>query len=117
MARRGGFVWTFNSLVPAMLVFDEVVDQVIEERLEEAAERIEEYMKINAPWEDQTGEAREGLGAEADGKTITLYHSVDYGIWLEVRWSGRYAIILPTIEVMGPEVMAMLGGTMEADFT
>jgi len=29
-----------------------------------------------------------------------------YGIWLEVRNSGAYAIILPTIRTKGREVMA-----------
>lgn len=39
---------------------------------------------------------------------IDLYHTMPYGIWLEVRWNGKYAIILPTIRAMGPEVMSTL---------
>lgn len=70
---------------------------------------VENYMKMNAPWQDQTGNARNGLFArpyrEGDEVGIDLGHSVDYGIWLEVRWSGRYAIINPTIDAMGPIVM------------
>ena len=74
------------------------------------APEVENYMKLNAPWTDQTGNARNGLAARAyeDGDEIgiVLFHQVDYGIWLETRWSGRYAIINPTIDSMGPEVMA-----------
>jgi hypothetical protein len=38
--------------------------------------------------------------------TIFLGHGKDiyYGIWLEVRWGGRYAIILPTIMQFAPQL-------------
>lgn len=73
------------------------------------APEVENYMKMNAPWQDQTGNARSGLFARPfqEGETvgIDLGGSVDYQIWLEVRWSGRYAIIQPTIDAMAPVVM------------
>lgn len=73
------------------------------------APQVANYAKINAPWTDQTGNARNGLTAQPydEGTTvgIILYHQVSYGIWLEVRWAGRYAIINPTIDAMGPKVM------------
>lgn len=73
------------------------------------APSIENWMKTDAPWQDQTGNARNGLFArayiEADEIGIVLGHSVSYGIWLEVRWSGRYAIIQPAIDHWGPQVM------------
>lgn len=77
--------------------------------VQQMAPQVENYAKLNAPWTDQTGAARQGLAARAyrDGKEvgIIVYHQVSYGIWLEVRWSGKYAIINPTIEAMGPVVM------------
>jgi hypothetical protein len=73
------------------------------------APRVENYMKTNAPWEDQTGNARSGLFArayiEGDEIGIVLGHTVPYGIWLEVRFNGRYSIIQPAIDAMGPVVM------------
>jgi len=76
------------------------------------ANNVEEYAKEHAPWENRTGDARNGLRATAEQRlvsyTITLFHTVDYGIWLEVRWDGKYAIILPTIEHMGHELMDRL---------
>jgi hypothetical protein len=74
------------------------------------APQVANHMKTNAPWTDRTGNARNGLAAqpydEGDAVGIVLYHQVSYGIWLEVRWGGRYAIINPTIDVMGPRVMS-----------
>lgn len=64
------------------------------------------YMRTNAKWTDRTGAARNGLNAKVDVKgdtiAIILYHTVPYGIWLEVRWGGRYAIIKPGMAYAGP---------------
>lgn len=77
------------------------------------ATEAEAYMKSNASWTDQTGNARNGLKTQVvvnkNSVAIILHHSVPYGIWLEVRWSGRYAVIMPTIEVMAPRYMALVG--------
>jgi hypothetical protein len=66
------------------------------------AARIEAFAKQNAPWTDQTGNARQGLTArafrEATAVTIVLFGAVHYQIWLEVKNAGRYAIILRTLE-------------------
>lgn len=74
------------------------------------APEVENYAKLNAPWDDQTGNARNGLAARAyqdrDEVGIVLYHQVPYGIWLETRFGGKYAIIEPTIQAMSPKVMA-----------
>lgn len=71
-----------------------------------------QYMRDNAPWTDQTGNARAGLAATTEvttnNITIYLYHQVPYGPYLETRWSGRYQIINPTIEVMAPQLMALV---------
>ncbi len=76
------------------------------------AKRVEAYAKEHAPWQDRTGEARKGLTAKGKQRLvyyeIELFHTVEYGVWLEVRWSGKYAIIQPTLEVMGPELMREL---------
>lgn len=84
------------------------IPKAIDTRLDKLAAEIEAYAKDNAPWDDRTGDAREGLTAEAyhDGSKhgVVLYHTVDYGIWLEIRWSGTYAIILPTIEHFAGQV-------------
>lgn len=82
-----------------------------------AVPRAESYMRENAPWTDQTGNARAGLRARHEKEPLVqheliLYHTMPYGIWLEVRWSGRYAIIVPTLQQMGPEVMQMVSASV-----
>lgn len=73
---------------------------------------LEEYAKTNAPWTDQTANARQSLHTftEVAEDVVTLYlsHGVEYGIWLEVRWAGKYSIIWPTIEAHLPEISKML---------
>ena len=82
------------------------------------AAKIEAYAKIHAPWTDRTANARQGLTARAfrsaTAVTIVLAHLMGYGIWLEVKNQGRYAIILPTLEThYGPLIAAidrLIGG-------
>lgn len=74
---------------------------------------LESHAKQNAPWTDRTSNARQTLNSysEALGREIValyLAHGMEYGKWLEIRWSGRYAIIWPTIEAHLAEIGAML---------
>lgn len=93
------------------------LDQRIRNRIGRAAgaiaPRIESDMKRAAPWTDRTGNARNSLSAVAKGGTdsitITLSGGVPYQIWLEVRWSGKYAIIKPSLLKWGPRVMEQIG--------
>lgn len=70
------------------------------------------YMKTNARWTDRTSNARNGLHSvysiEGDTHILTLTHGVPYGIWLEVRYAGRYAIILESVQKGGADVMRLL---------
>jgi hypothetical protein len=112
--KAGGIRWHTNPFVgngrAAMLVLQMEVG--LAAATAGFAKEVEAYAKEHAPWHDRTGDARSGLTATAEQRlvryTITLYHTVDYGIWLEVRWNGKYAIILPTIEHMGHVLMERL---------
>ena len=77
-------------------------------------EEVELYARMNAPWSDQTGAARAGLTAsvyEEGGEIVLeLAHSVDYGIWLELIQDGAFAIIMPTLEALGPKIIRDAGG-------
>jgi hypothetical protein len=76
------------------------------------APQIQSDMRSNAPWQDQTSNARNGLFAKVvvatNAVSIVLYHSVPYGIWLELRWSGKYAIITPSLAKWGPKYFELL---------
>ncbi len=76
------------------------------------APQAETSMKANAPWTDRTGAARNGLGTQVmvdtDKVAIVLYHTVSYGVYLELRWGGKYAIIEPTMAASGPMFLEAL---------
>jgi hypothetical protein len=84
-------------------------DDVAEEVFRNAADRVADEARMNAPWEDRTGDARAGIRAQAAGDNgdivLTLFHTVEYGLWLEVIQNGRFAIILPTLEQQAPRIM------------
>lgn len=84
--------------------------------MDSGAAQIEAYAQGNAPWADITGAARQGLTASVyeDGGEIVLElaHSVDYGYWLEVIQGGNFAIIMPTLEALGPEIIEAAGGSV-----
>lgn len=77
---------------------------------------MEAFAKQNAPWTDRTGHARQGLryfvDQQDDGQVVvvTLAHGegIFYGWFLEVRFQGRYAIILPTLQAHYPIARQML---------
>lgn len=78
--------------------------------------RIQARMQANAPWRNRTGEARRRLTAvysvDGDWLIITLSHGVPYGIWLELKNGGAYAIILPTLRAVAPEIMDEIRGLL-----
>lgn len=88
-----------------------------EERVHEMLSFIVDYhavqgaanMKLNAPWTDRTSAARNGLFTVTEHGdnhyTIIFSHSVHYGIWLEVKFSGRDAVIMPTVISQGEALM------------
>jgi hypothetical protein len=75
------------------------------------APEIENYMKSNAPWTDRTGNARQGLHTEVNHVVgsmvqIILAHGVEYGIWLEVKAAGSWAIVNPSLDHFAPRIWA-----------
>ena len=64
--------------------------------------RLEGTAKAGAPWTDRTGNARQSLFSTSevlkDRVILYLSHGVEYGKYLELRFSGRYAIVLKTLQ-------------------
>lgn len=98
-----------DTLTPTLKALPRIIDGIVALTLNYYEPKMENHAKLNAPWQDQTSNARNGLAARSgkDAKTrfIVLFHQVPYGIYLETRFSGKYAIIMPTIEEFGPQVM------------
>jgi hypothetical protein len=95
-------IFNFDSLTPSLKALLPKVDAAVDLVFDRYEPIAETKMRTNAPWHDNTGNARAGLFAQHDAQpmvlhTLTLYGTMPYTIWLEVRWSGRYAIIGPTM--------------------
>lgn len=114
MPRRnsGGLTWYYDTLTPNMRLFAVKFQAYLAVEMEKWAAIAEETAQRDASWQDRTGSARAGLTAEGHTRGfyhfIELFHTVDYGIWLEIRWNGKYAVIEPTLRKIGPAMMAHL---------
>lgn len=130
--------WTDDKLTPGVNALPAKLDMAIGALMRYQATNVQDYMRTNASWNDRTGNARNGLFARYSGNgglgsaaqaavgaafgsgmggggsthAIDIYHTVPYGIWLEVRWGGKYRIIVPTLQTEGPRVMASISGLM-----
>lgn len=78
----------------------------------EWATRIAEDARRAASWTDRTGDARRLLFGRAFrlamGAVIVIGHGVHYGIYLERRWGGKYAAVMPALQRAFAAVMASL---------
>lgn len=118
MASLNGFVMLEDTLTLALEdIGPKLMAEVEAEALELAGE-ILDYARSNAPWEDRTGAARAGLDIavqqDVDAIVIQLYHTVDYGLWLEVIENGHFSIIMPTLELFAGRLDS-LGSSDEGD--
>lgn len=110
MAR--GFI--FDGIGPVLDYMILSTGTQVTQAMWDAADEAELYAKMNAPWEDRTGEARAGLYADVREEfgeiVLELGHGAEHGLWLEVAMNGRYAIIMPTLEAIGPRAIREAGG-------
>lgn len=85
--------------------------------------RMETYAKSKARWTDRTGNARNSLAGAHEGGatgsstasfTISIAHGMPYGIWLELRFGQRYAIINKTVEANQKDFFDTARGVIDA---
>lgn len=97
-----------NSMASGIAIAAVVVPRHLENEVLDTAVEALEYAKANAPWADRSGDAREGLDTDVywEGHTIVwdMFHTVDYGLYLETRWNAKYAIIMPTLEMFSGQI-------------
>lgn len=83
--------------------FASIVGETTSDVMDGIAEQAETRMKLQAPWEDRTGEARKELRSvtihdeESGRHQLFLGHGVEYGQYLETMQGGRFQIIQPTL--------------------
>ena len=111
--------WEKDTLRPKLDKFDERAKKAINQVFAYWGVRASSEMRQNARWVDRTGNARAGLvvigtGSGSDARfgegrfVLHFIHSMPYGVWLEVRWSGRYAVIGPTMASVAPKLASMV---------
>lgn len=113
MGERGEFKITRDNLTPNLKRMPGEVKRFIIAAFEFHATKAEALMRQNARWTDRTGNARNGLRARAQhlpggAHSLVLYHTMPYGVWLEVRWGGKYAVIAPTMRQVTPKLLATI---------
>lgn len=84
------------------------------------ARRGQAYAKKYAKWTDRTGNARGSLTGRpykrGNRTGFVIFGAMPYQPWLEIRFSGRYAVIAPTIHHEGPELMKTVSHMYAAVF-
>lgn len=107
------FTWDGGELSSNLGRVDNQVRKAMVASAQYIAPQAESWAKSNAKWTDRTGNARNGLTGrvsvpDKNRVVVTIAHSVPYGIWLEVRWAGRYKIIEPTVRYFAPKAVMMV---------
>lgn len=112
MANSMSFTWSGDLTEERIQQVGPAVKRAMVAAARRTAPLAESWMRQSAPWTDRTGNARSGLKATTvvsqNSVAVVLHHSVPYGIWLEVRWSGKYAVIEPAIMKWSPYMMDLV---------
>ena len=118
MPESAGVRWRTppSELAAPLQRYGDRVIQAVAAVAQYVATQMQNDAQQHASWTDRTGNARTGLfgTSEVDfsAKVVTIYlshgTSIDYGIWLELANSGRYAVIMRTMEAHYEDLMAML---------
>lgn len=116
MARKGGIVMDYNHIETNLKVMAPRLHAQVAATMDYFSERVQNDARSSAPWTDRTTNARGGLFAKhtqsATGHRITLYHTMPYGMWLELANGGKYRVIMPVIQRQGVQLMGALKTVM-----
>lgn len=116
-AAKVDFVWIIppSSLQAGLVAWGGKVIAAVKAVADYIATQAQNDMRTNAPWVDRTGNARSALFSYAemaskDVVSIFLSHgsAIYYGRYLELNYAGKYAIIVPTLQRILPQLEAML---------
>lgn len=112
------FTWQKSPEVAFAELWDEyakAIDDGVADIMNAFRPRVETYMKANAPWKDRSGNARQALWAELERIVRVMIainfgqgHGIEYGVYLEFKNAGRYAIVNPTLDYFTPKIWAAI---------
>lgn len=90
------------------------IDDAVFELAQFFAPQIEAWMKQNANWTDQTGNARQSLYADVQrlihGAAITMGDGMDYFKFLVYANAGRYDILGPSLDFWSVQLFNAVQG-------
>ncbi len=107
---KSKITFDYSDFTKQMTALNDKVDYAVQMLAKTDAGELRSYMQTNRPWTDRTGEAKRQLNAVVSKPSeheirITLSHGVYYGIWLELAHGKKYAILQPTLNTKGKEVI------------
>lgn len=115
---KAGIRWTTppSELATAIERYGDRVLTAVAAVAQYVATQMQNQAKADAPWTDRTGNARTGIfgTSEADfgARVVTIYlsHSatLTYPLFLEIGNSGKYAVIMRTMQAHYEPLMQML---------
>lgn len=115
------FTWKTDTLSGNLARLPSKVQRAVVGATEYSSTKGQSFAKSRAKWTDRTGNARQGLRVfpihEPGRSTIVITHGVPYGIWLEVRFSGKYAIVAPTQVYVGEMTMRLLSNLFSGEIS
>ena len=104
MATTAGIRWSSSpgDMAQRVEAYGKRLLEAVYQLASEWARRLADEAKATHPWTNRTGEAEAKLFGRAvrlaTGALIILGHGAAHGIFLERRWAGRWAVILPTLQ-------------------
>jgi len=108
-----------EALERAALAYLERTNERLGAAISQIVDLLESEARKNARWTDRTKQAREGLTAAAlsslaarDLVQIYLFHEAPHGVFLERSRGAKWAIIMPTIERLLPQIRTILEGVL-----
>lgn len=111
MGKRVRFEFDGRRLKSNLKKLPPHIEHGVDAVIQRAATKGEVSLKNDAPWTDRTGAARAGLHTRVEERRAIIFsHTVDYGIWLEIKNSGKYEVIMPTVRKTGQQLMKDLNG-------
>ena len=114
MARSSGFEWVVppDKMIARIDDLPNLIDERVGQELILEANDAQTHMRVNAGWQNITGNARRGLkvfAAKRGEKYVMWFvHTVDYGKYLELARGGTYQIVWPTVLAWLPRVRKVL---------
>lgn len=73
------------------------------------SKKMEAHAKTNYPWTPRSGMAHQSLNSSWEWRgskiVISLAHGVEYGVYLEFAHEKKFAVLMPTIDNIGPKAI------------